>query len=108
MQGKARCQQRFRVCSHLDYPSLVLLAFFFLWSGPKKNLPNIQNNAVYWAKCAYCMLCVHIVVFLPVEYSQGAYKVHKGVKTAPEIPQMHTQMKISCKEMEVLIPSAEQ
>lgn len=54
------------------------------------------------------MLCVHIVVFLPVEYSQGAYKVHKGVKTAPEIPHMHTQMKISCKEMEVLMPSAEE
>lgn len=71
-------------CSHFD-------SFFFFGLDQKKDLPNIQN----WAKCAHCMLCVHMVAFLLTR----AYKMHKGVKTAPGIPQLHTQVKISCKEM---------
>jgi len=39
-------------------------------------LPNIQNQAVCWAKCAQCM-CVHMMVFLPAENTQTAFKMLK-------------------------------
>jgi len=40
-----------------------------------------------------------MVVFLPVENSQRAYKMCEGVKTAQGILPLRTQTKICCKEM---------
>ncbi len=68
-----------------------------------RNLPNIQNNAVCCNKYTHCK-CVHMVTFLLADNSQKAFKICKGVKTAPGVPVLHTQIKICCKEVVVQKP----
>lgn len=56
------------------------------------NLQSIQNNAVFWAKCAHCTCVLSMVVFLMVENLQRVYKLCKGVKTEPGIgTELHPQ-----------------
>lgn len=64
--SKSNVKISFRVCSHLlvwtkkkeNIKHLVLVRFYDIIL--QRTLSNIQNIAVCWAKCAYC-ICIHMI-----------------------------------------------